>query len=270
MTILISPTEHDLAEKLGGSAIVSSVPETRGADVLIYGKVGLVGLQRKEVPNDFIASFTDGRLTRETALLTKSCQFYRIVGEGKFRYWPDGRLVTGRINPKTKKPEPSRFTRSHVWGMLFDIEMVKGIQIDWTEDIDDTVFYIKSIVDFINRPKHLGLYTRPSATGTWYVPTAKDLHLWILQSFPGIGPAIADNIITYFGGRLPLKWDCTLPQLCAVPRLGKKKAEEIWWALQETTSTDMVPTEVKSDLLDNLRLKILETRQKILEMRDEG
>jgi len=229
--VLLSPTEAALAEKLKDEAIVSSLPEQKGADVLIYSKQGLIGLQRKEVPNDFLASFTDGRMARETSLLAESCKFSRVVAEGKFRFWPDGRVLTGKINPRTKKPEPSRFTRAHIYGMIFDIEFIKGIPVDWTDDIDSTVSYIRSLINFTSREKHLGLYTRPSAKGNWFVPTTKDIDLWLLQAFEGIGPTTADKIVQHFSGRIPVRWTCTLEELVGVPGLGRKKAGRLWESL---------------------------------------
>lgn len=234
--VLLSPSEVALAGKMKADAIVSSLPEAKGADVLVYTSKGLIGLQRKEVPNDFISSFTDGRMARGVALLTKSCKFTRIIAEGRFKYWPDGRLVTGRIDPKTKRPEPSRFTRKHIRGMINDLEFVMGIIVDPTDDLDDTVAYIRDLPGFINKSKHLGLYTRPNIQGTWYTPSAKDIHLWLLQSFPGIGPAIADGIISRFGGEIPLKWTCTLEELMAIPRLSKERAREMYNTLGGTAT----------------------------------
>lgn len=224
--VLLSPTENSLADIMKEEAITSSVPEQKGADVLIYSKYGLAGLQRKEVPHDFIASFIDGRMTRETTLLGHHCQFRRLICEGKFRYYPDKTLVMD-------KHAPSRFTRKQVRGMLNDVSLVKGIQIEYTEDIYDTVEYIRSLVDFVGQGKHLGLYTRPSAKGAWYVPTARDIYLWLLQSFPGIGPALADNIVNKFG-EIPLAWTCTLEELMSVPRLSKERARVMYNALPKT------------------------------------
>jgi len=252
MTILASPTEpKEAIEAL--SAIISPLCEERGADYLIYSKYGLAGLQRKEVPHDFMASFTDGRMARETSLLTKCCKFSRVIGEGRFRYWPDGRVVTGRGGSKTKTPELSRFTRNHIRGMIFDIELVKGIYVDWTEDLQDTISYIKSLDKFLAREKHLGLYARPSASGAWYVPTSKDLYLWILQSFQGVGPSIADSIVQHFGGRLPIKWDCAFEELCHVPKLRVKKAQEIW-ELLGGQAQDVQPKD--ESLFEDLRKKV--------------
>ena len=221
MTIsLISPSETALAEKLGERAIISPLTEEKGADILIYTTQGLIGIQRKEVPHDFISSFTDGRMAREASLLKTHCRFRILLEEGRFRYYPDTRLVVDR-------KEPSRFTRRQIHGMENDIRFVMGIDIVRTEDIDETAEYIKHLPEFIEKKKHLGLYARPSAQGTWYVPTARDIELWLLQSFPGIGPTLADNIVTHFG-KIPMGWTCTLTELEQVPGLGKKRAKAIF------------------------------------------
>lgn len=221
VSLLLSPTEKTLRQCLGDRAITSLLPEEKGADVLIYTKQGLCGIQRKEIPHDFIASFTDGRMARETALLKKHCRYRLLLCEGRFRYFPSGHLAVDR-------KVPSRFTRRQVRGMLFDVRYIQGVEVDYTDNVEDTALYIAWLAEYMSKGKHLGLFSRPSAAGTWGVPTAKDIELWLLQSFPGIGPAIADNIIRHFGGKLPLTWTCTLDELCSVPRLTPKRAREMW------------------------------------------
>ena len=247
--VLLSPSEVSLAGIMKEEALVSPIPEQRGADILILSRHGSVGIQRKEVPNDFLSSFTDGRMTRATSLLRDSCTFTRMVCEGVFRYWPDGTVHLGMT--KNRKRIKTRFTRSNVHGMLNDIEFIKGIMIRWTDDIADTVAYIRSVVRFLEGEKHLGLYTRPSAKGAWYVPTAKDIHLWILQSFPGIGPATADKIIERFGGEIPLSWTCTVEELASVPRLSKERAREMYGAL--TRSGEPIREPVQTGGIDEAR-----------------
>jgi len=229
-TVLLSPSEVALAARFGDSAITSDLPESKGADILIYTKSGLLGIQRKEVPSDFISSFSDGRMARSLALLTANCTLTRLVAEGRFKYWSDGTVDLGM--GRDKKRIPSRYTEKHVRGMTFDIEFVRGVVIDYTRNIDDTVTYIRQVSDFLAREKHPGLYSRPSAKGAWFVPSARDIDLWILQSFPGIGPSIADKIIEKFDGKIPLKWTCTLEELLSIPGLGKKNATVMWESLE--------------------------------------
>jgi len=227
-TYLISPSEVKLAEKLKGNAIISSLPEEKGADILIYTNQGLLGIQRKEIPNDFLSSITDGRIARATSLLPKGCKFCLLLLEGRFKYWPDGRIAIGR-------KEPSRFTKTQVQGILFDTKYVKGVDYDYTDDLDDTVAYIKTMAQLMNKEKHLSLFSRPGGPkGTWVIPTVEETHSWLLQGFDGIGPALADAIIEHFG-RIPLTWTCSLEELAKVPRLSAKRARILWGSLSGTS-----------------------------------
>ncbi len=206
--------------------MVSSIPESKGADILLYTESGLAGIQRKEVPSDFISSFTNGRMVRTLALMKEGCVFTRILCEGHFKYYPDTSVDMGRY--KGGKPIKARFNKKHVKGMINDIQLVHGVIVDWSDDLADTVLYLRSLRGFLATSKHMGLYTRPNAKGLWNVPTSKDVELWILQSFPGIGPVTADAIIQHFGGEVPLKWTCTFEELCRVQNITRSKAVELW------------------------------------------
>ena len=222
---LLSPTEtgrggeKGLLQLLGDDAIVSTLPEQKGADILIYSKAGLYGAQRKEVPHDFIASISDGRLARETSLLPRNCKFYEIICEGRFRYWPDGHLAVDRKSP-------SSYTRKQIRGILFNIKYVKGVPVEYTDDLQDTANYLRWMYEFLNKEKHQGLLTRPSTRGAWYVPTAEEVQSWLLQSWNGIGPSTANAIIEHFGGA-PLRWTCTTEELAQVRGISRAKAAEM-------------------------------------------
>jgi len=220
-TFLLSPSEVRLSELLGDRAIVSNIPEQRGADVLFFTKRGSVGVQLKEVPNDFLASITDGRLAKETSLLS-SCDFRLLLLRGRFKYWPDGRIsIPGR-------KEPSRFTEKQIRGLLFDIKYIRGIDHDYVDDYEDAVAYIIHLSQWLDKEAHGALLSRPGGPkGTWAVPSVEELQSWVLQGFEGIGPASADAIIKHFGG-LPLAWTCSFEELASVPRLSRKRAEYLW------------------------------------------
>lgn len=226
---LTSTTEGDLTETLRDDAIMSPIPETKGADILLYTPHGVVGWQRKVIPSDFTSSFYDGRLARAIPLLKQNCVFQRIIGEGKFSYYPDGKLDIGRL--KGGKPISTRLTENHILGMINDIQFVHDIKIDWTKDLMATVKYLRQARSFLMETKHQGLFRRPSAQGVWIVPTARDIDLWILQSFPGVGPAIADRIIQSFEGQIPLKWTCTYRELMSIERVTPSIAKIMWESL---------------------------------------
>ena len=221
---LLSPSETKLAEKFEDEAVNSDLPEQKGADILLYTDSGLVGFQRKRIPHDFISSITDGRFARLLPLLTKSCAFFRLINEGEFKYWPNQTVFLGKT--RDGKQIPCRFTKGHVRGILNDIEFVWGVPVRWTEDIDDTVDYLRSVRDFMTAKKHTGLFTRPKVKGSWYVPSADETQLWLLQGFGGIGPSTADKIVKHFGG-IPLKWTCTAEELTKVGGISIKTAREL-------------------------------------------
>ena len=248
MTYLLSPTEDELTKMFGHEAITSSIPETKGADILDYTPVGLLGIQRKKVPHDFLSSFTDGRMSRLLPLLKSECKFALLIREGRFRYYPNTHVaLDGR--------RESRFTKRQVYGMLNDIIFVGGVPVVDTESIEETVEFIRSVSYFMRKTKHTGLYSRPSAKGAWYVPTAREVDLWLLQSFQGIGVGMADAIVNHFGGRAPIKWDCTYEQLLSVPKLGKKRAKILYESLAGLSG---IPVETDSvvDKLEELRKRL--------------
>lgn len=242
MGILVSPTDKELARELGDSAVVSNIPEQKGADALIYTEQGLFGIQRKSIPGDFITSVNDGRLTRETSLLATECKFRLLLCEGEFKYYPDGTLV---ISSKV----PGRYTFSHIQTILFTTKYVKGVDYDYTKDIEDTARYIKQVVRYFSENKHVSLFTRPNAPSDWYKPMVSDIHSWILQSFDGVGPVTADKIVKHFN-RMPMRWDCTLEELQGVPGLTKKRAHEIYCILNEPG--EVAGRESLADKLDRL------------------
>lgn len=221
---LLSPSETKLAEKFEDEAITSPLPEDKGADILLYTDAGLFGWQRKQIPHDFITSVTDGRFARLLPLLTKSCVFYRLINEGEFKYWPNQTVFLGKT--REGKQIPCRFTKGHVRGILNDIDIIWNVPVRWTEDIDDTVDYLRSVREFMSTKRHVGLFTRPKVRGKWYVPSVDEVQLWLLQGFGGIGPATADKIIRHFG-RIPLKWSCTADELAEVEGVTRKMAQEL-------------------------------------------
>jgi len=227
-TVLVSPSDKPLAEKLGDKAITSSLPEQKGADVLIYSRGMSLGLQRKEVPHDFILSVIDGRLARETSLLRTSVWYGAVVCEGKFKYFKDGALVS-RAPKDVRRSIYGRFTYSMVQKILLEIQVVKGIDVVFVEEgIESTAAYIEVLLEFLASPKHVGLYRRPGAPGVWGTPTFDEQQSWILQGFPGVGPSLADSILKAFGGRIPAKWMCDYEEFLEVKGIGAGRAKKIY------------------------------------------
>jgi len=221
ITVVLSPSDEELYAKMKSWAITSLITEQKGADILIFSKNGICGIQRKSVPTDLILSLQDGRLSRETTLLRDSCAVAFLVPEGRMRYYPDGTVVSN-----TKKVT-YRWTKRSIRKALWEISTVKGVIIQPTEDLDDTVEFIRDMVDFMNADNHLLTFKRPGCPAQWGTPTMDEMTLWILQGFPGIGVGLARKVMESFGS-VPLAWMCDLEDLKKVPGIGRNRAEKLW------------------------------------------
>jgi len=210
---------------LGSEGLSSSVPESKGADVLFSTRHGLFGVQRKQVPHDFLKSVRDGRLARELSLL-RLLPLRLLVLEGEFQYWPDTTVFLKGVPKNVFKG----LNKVSIMKLKMDIMLIHSVPIITTNDIEETAFFIRLAREYIEKPKHVGLYMRPGCSTDWGTPDEDDLGSWILQGIPGVGPSLANNIIKSFGA-VPLQWACDLSDLMAVPNIGPGRARKMWNAL---------------------------------------
>lgn len=223
LRILGAPSEPaEAIEEL--DAIVSSLPEEVGADYLIYSNHGVWGAQRKEFPWDFTSSFSDGRLTKETTRLVQ-LDFFEIIIEGAPRY-DDGMLRMREFGGR-------KYSEAQIEHMLMSLKFVKGTPVTWTSNIHETAKYIKLVASFFEEEKHTSLFRMPKPKGQWGIRTADDKKHAVLQSFEGVGPSLADNILHHFHGRLPLKWTCAFDELLLVRNIGHSRATKLWQTLED-------------------------------------
>lgn len=209
---LLSPTEFELAKKVP-DALVSSLPEQKGVDVLIYDDTGFLGIQRKTYPKDLIASVQDGRLQREIPLMLEHLDFGIVMLEGRPRFTEDG-VLFDEWN--------SRWTRKQLRN-LYRSCMYMGIPVDRTENIDDTVDAIEEWRQWWEKGEHETLTRLPKKKDSWgkYDPSS------ILQAADKIGPKVAKKIYSHFG-RVPLRWDCTIEELMQIDGIGKVSGTKLW------------------------------------------
>lgn len=219
LTYLVSPGEKKFLE-LSPNSIPSSQPEEVGADILAYTSRGKLGVQRKHVPDDFIASFEDGRLSKELPALRESVTFPVLLLEGDFIYNKMDLLMVGG--------RESRYTKTQVRNILRSIRYVQGIDVERSADIEDTVAVVNELVGWIEAEKHDSLYSRPSIRSEWGVASRVERQLHFLQGFPGVGVNTARKILDRFGslGRV-VKLVPTDAELMEVDGLGKSRISKI-------------------------------------------
>lgn len=225
---LISPAEppqvRDPLLDLGGK--VSPYPERHGADVMWVEKAvkGVVGVQRKEW-TDLLNSLDDGRLGKEVEQL-QSCAIRILAVEGRPHWSPDGHLIHNWLG--------TRWTRDSFRSLLRDVQ-AKGIWVEYTDNMADTVTLVQSIAAWAAKGDHVALERRPKpGPDRWGQRTNHATQSHFLQAIDGIGPKQADAIIEAFDG-LPLQWTVSEKQLGSVRGIGKKTLSAMTRAIATTS-----------------------------------
>lgn len=211
--MFISPSEPEELRTIGMS---SPLPETHGVDIMWLSRVGLVGVQRKEFPGDFLGSVQDGRLAQQISQM-QGLDVAVLLLEGAPVWTSEGKLMQewGR--------SWSRDThRRYLWGVR-----ARGVWVEDSVDLADTISVVSKLEEWSNA-EHTSLDTRPGAgTGTWgFKATNRDWQKWFLQGVPGIGPELAEAILDKFG-RVPMGLDVADEELLEVPGIGPKRVKRM-------------------------------------------
>lgn len=168
-----------------------------------------MAIERKAA-NDFVLSIMDGRLFAQVLRLKD--EFKQVVF-----------LIEG--NPyKVRsliKPESIR-------GALSYLIAIEGVSVMMVDSASESTHLIVTLA-------------RHMTEGLGYVPplradkpkTTHDLSRYLVEGCPGIGPAAAAALLKHFGSALRV-FNASVPELCQVPGIGKKTAERMRAALENT------------------------------------
>ena len=160
-----------------------------GADLLFFFPWGRLGIQRKTVPDDLLASLEDGRLQQNIEAM-KKLELGVFIWEGEFRYNRDGNVLSG--------PVARRYTKLQVANLERSIRYAHGLHVEHSHMLHDTHRVVMEMVEFLAQPSHLGLHRRPSPAWDWGVPTDQEQVVWFYQGIPGIGPGRARALVKRF------------------------------------------------------------------------
>lgn len=210
--MLIAPTEPAALKALGRS---STIPEIHGVDILWAERGrGLIGVQRKEFPGDFLASVNDGRLAKELAQM-QSLDTSVLILEGRGTWTTDGTLV---------HPWGQPWTRSAHRRYLCTVRSM-GVWVEWSDSLDDTALVLEDLRAWHAKPKHHSAQQRPGPKRNgWGQVDERAYAIHLIQGVDGVGPELAERIYDTVG--MPFGLRVTEDDLRGVHGMGKVKARK--------------------------------------------
>lgn len=215
MTMFIGPTEPSQFKSLGVSNLIT---EQYGVDFLWESELGLVGVQRKQFPSDFLASVHGDRLYREFMQM-KDLDLAVLMLEGQAHWTTEGLLIRDRNDSR------SPWTKTQHRNYLHSVQM-RGCQVAHTDSIGDSINYLMDLQVWTNKADHNSLDVRPGPPKSgWGRLTNLDFQKHMLQGLPGIGPKQASLILEHVG--MPMMLRVGVEELMQVPGIGKGRAEKI-------------------------------------------
>ena len=166
--------------------------------------IGNIGIERKTI-NDFISSMLNKRLLRQIENLKQfERQMLIIEGFSEERMYGKGKLNDNAI-------------RGMILSVMFDFQ----IPTLFTEDEEDTANFLIILDKHLTKSKkEISLKPKRRAY------SVKEQLQFIVESFPGIGPALAKQLLSRFK-TIKRITNASLPEIEQVPKLGKKKARLI-------------------------------------------
>ena len=192
----VGPTEPLELRALGET---SSLPEVHGCDVVWTGPNGLVGVQRKTIP-DLVESLRDGRLASAAARM-RLLDVRVLLVEGRPRWSHNGFLLGVRTS----------VGRDSLRGVLWSAQQ-RGLWVMTTDTLAESIDVIVHLRRWLAKRRHVSFERRPTDAAT-VGSRAWGVH--VLQSFPTIGPVVAGAIWDHFGA-VPLRWTCDADDLAGV------------------------------------------------------
>jgi len=166
----------DMVKLFGESAILEPLPY----DMQLVTRNGLLPMERKKVPSDFLASVSDGRLSQQIMDMRAVSPFYVVLLHGEFVYKSDGTLVTGN------KHDKSRWTRKAIRNLKRTIQYVEGAFIEEASTDQELVEVVTTLQEYFDSNHHFSMRTRPSMESDWFVPRWDERILHFYQGIPGV------------------------------------------------------------------------------------
>lgn len=152
---------------------------------------------------DYAKSLFDGRLFEQASRLSEHYSNVYLIVEGP--------LVPRRYRGRERQ----------LYASLAALTAEYGIRVVHTGGPQETAYFLEALVRKLGVEGQRIVVHRKQRLGD-----VREWQLYIVQSFPGVGPRTAERILEYFG---TLERFCTasIAELSRIEGLGEKKASEI-------------------------------------------
>lgn len=222
MNVIVSANERKkVKDALGEMAIVANIPY----DFQLLTNRGLIPIERKKFPSDFIASVEDGRLARECAHMREDAEYRILIKEGKGKYTRDGFLKRGS--------KVTRWTKQGIRNLMRSIRYVEAVDIEFSDNIEGTVEILKELQEYFDSDTHLSIRSRKKFEScTQFIPTYEERFNFWLQGLPRVNIMRARALASVFATPMAL-FGASVEDLSKVKSISGKPAKGIYSFLHE-------------------------------------
>lgn len=196
---LINTNEHSTVRQAFEGLLIPYPLADLGSgefDMLIYTQQGESAWERKVIPGDFISSIADGRLNRELAAIREISKFPKLILEGRLTFNRDGNLL---LNRRT-----SRWTRKGLRNLLRSIRYIEGVDVEWSDSLEETVQIVKEWWEYLDKGQHLSLKVRPGLSSNWPYTVREERIIYFYEGIPGISAVRARALSEIFPNPIDL------------------------------------------------------------------
>ena len=170
--------------------------------------VGDTIIERKTF-SDLVSSMINKRLQKQLSEIKKYPTYYLIIEGFDYNY------------------EKFRINKNAIKGLFLSIALDFKVPIIFTEDEKDTANFL-----ILTSKKYEKTKTEHSIRQTKTAKTSEEQKQFILEGFPGIGPALAKKLLKEFGS-LKNIFNASEKDLEKIPNFNQKKGEEFLKLLRE-------------------------------------
>ena len=191
-------------------------------DMMLYTNSGAIGIERKKVPDDLLASVTDGRLNREILAMREETQIQILLIHGKMKFNKDGTLKTWR-----RRPQRYGWTEKGITNLKRTIRYVEGLYIEEAKNNYELVQVVNDLQSYFDEKNHLSLKSRSRIETSWFVPSRGERVIHYYDGLPGVATIGAKKLYDRFPSPMQL-YEATVDDLLQIPGIGKVMANSIY------------------------------------------